>query len=211
VAAVLLLAAHGTRSAAGSATTAAFAAAVQAARPDMPVELCFLDVARPSLADALPAPSVAAVVVPFLLSAGYHVTTDIPAVVAGRDGVRVARHLGPDPAVVAAVADRLGPVADPATVLLATVPSSRQTARDEIARAADLLAARLGRPVRVLTLGGSTPLPDGPLAIASYLLAEGDFLDALRTRVGARGVVADPIGTHPAVVDLVWARYDEVS
>ena len=193
----------------GSATTAAFAAAVQAARPAVPVELCFLDVATPSLADAVAARTGPAVVVPLLLSAGYHVTTDIPAVVAGHPDVRVARHLGPDPAVIAAVADRLGPV-DDATVLLATVPSSRDSARAEIARAAQLLAARLASPVRVLTLGDSAPLPAGRIAVASYLLAEGDFLDALRRRVGEHGAVARPIGVHPAVVDLVWARYDEV-
>ena len=63
----------------------------------------------------------------------------------------------------------------------------------------------------MLALGASVPLPDGPLAVASYLLAEGDFLDALRDRVGDRGVVADPIGVHPGVVDLVWARYDEMA
>ena len=47
--------------------------------------------------------------------------------------------------------------------------------------------------------------------MATYLLAEGGFLTTLRARVVGRGVVADPIGVHPALVELVWARYDEVS
>ena len=217
--ATLLLAAHGTRSAEGTAATRELAEAVAAARPSVPVELCFLDVASPSLAEALDALGTAEVtVVPLLLSAGYHVRSDIPAVVAGRPRVRVSRHLGPDPAVLDAVADRLaaagGPV--PGTTVLAAIGSSRQSARDEVALAAAALGERLGRPVSVLSLGAAG-LPaavaalDPPVAAAVYLLAPGGFLDTLRDTVGARGVVADPIGAHPALVRLVWARYDEVT
>jgi sirohydrochlorin ferrochelatase len=216
--ATLLVAAHGTRSAAGSATTHALMTALAAHRPDVPVALCFLDVATPSLAqqlDSLAGQPV--VVVPLLLSAGYHVRTDIPAVVAGRTGVRVARHLGPDPAVVDAVADRLSVAGTDAgthaaTTLLAAIASSRSSARAEVDQAAALLAERLHRPVTVLPLIGD--LADalaafpGSLAIATYLLAEGDFLTALRAAVDGRGVVADPIGVHPALVSLVWSRYD---
>jgi sirohydrochlorin ferrochelatase len=213
VAATLLLAAHGTRSAAGSSTTAAVAAAVQAARPDVAVELCFLDVAAPSLAHALDAlVGRQVVVVPLLLSAGYHVHTDIPRIVAGRSSVRVARHLGPDPAVIQAVAQRLAEADGAAApVLLAAVPSSQPSARVEVADAATRLAARLGQPVTVLPLGGEPELPATPFAVAVYLLAEGGFLNSLRARVAGRAVVADPIGAHPAVIALAWARYDEVN
>jgi sirohydrochlorin ferrochelatase len=216
VAATLLLAAHGTRSVSGSATTAAVAAAVQAARPDVAVELCFLDVARPSLPEALDARAGRrVVVVPFLLSAGYHVNTEIPSIVEGRAEVLVARHLGPDRVVLAAVAQRLAEAAGPAgpagPVLLAAVPSSQSSARAELEDAATLLAARLGRSVSVLTLGGRPELPKPPFSVAVYLLAEGGFLDSLRTRVGGRAVVAEPIGVHPAVVELTWTRYDEVA
>jgi sirohydrochlorin ferrochelatase len=213
VAATLLLAAHGTRSAAGSATTAALAAAVQAARPDAAVELCFLDVARPSLADALDAlADRQIIVVPLLLSAGYHVNTDIPAVVAGRANVRVARHLGPDPAVVEAVAQRLAEAGDAdGPVLMAAVPSSQPSARAEVDAAAAGLTTRLGKPVQVLLLGGDARLPAPPYSVAVHLLAEGGFLDSLRTAVAGRAVIAQPIGTHPAVIGLTWTRYDEVN
>jgi sirohydrochlorin ferrochelatase len=214
VRATLLIAAHGTRSAAGSATTVALAAAVQADRPDTPVELCFLDVATPSLADALDRLGDAPVVVlPLLLSAGYHVETDIPAVVAQRHNVRVARHLGPDPAIVDAVAQRLHEAGGSGTgvVLLAAIASSRSSARAEVDVAAARLSARLARPVSVLPLGNATDLPDPVPPIATYLLAEGGFLDGLRARVRARGVVAAPIGVHPDLVRLVWERCDEVN
>ena len=211
--ATLLIAAHGTRSSAGSATTAALAAAVQAARPDTPVELCFLDVAEPSLSAALDAlGNVPVVLIPLLLSSGYHVETDIPAVVAGRDNVRVARHLGPDPAVVDAVAQRLDEAGgDAGPVLLASIASSRSSARAEVDLAAARLSERLGRPVTVLPLGSGTDVPDPVPAIATYLLAEGGFLDGLRAKVAGRGVMAAPIGVHPDLVRLVWERCDEVN
>ena len=213
--ATLLVAAHGTRSPAGSATTRALVSALAADRPDVPVSLCFLDVASPSLAQALDSlAGTPVVVVPLLLSAGYHVRTDIPAVVAGRSGVRVARHLGPDPLIVDAVAGRLAAAGGgvPGTTLLAAIASSRSSARAEVDEAAALLAERLGLAVTVLPLvgdvsGALAAFPE-PLAIASYLLAEGDFLTALRAAVIGRGVVADPIGVHPALVSLVWSRYD---
>jgi sirohydrochlorin ferrochelatase len=211
--ATLLLAAHGTRSPAGSATTRALADAVAAARPDVPVALCFLDVAEPSLAQALDEHTdTDVIVVPLLLSAGYHVTTDIPAVVAGRPRVRVAAHLGPDPAVVRAVADRLTEAGgtERGSTVLAVIDSSRATAHAEIASAADALAELLERPVNVLPLNTEVAdtisgLPQ-PVDVAVYLLAEGGFLDLVRAAEPA--VVAEPIGVHPALVDLVWARYD---
>jgi sirohydrochlorin ferrochelatase len=213
----LLVAAHGTKSAEGLATTTDLVSAVAAERPDVPVELCFLDVAEPSLTAALDGLGDAeVVVVPLLLSAGYHVQTDIPAVVAGRPGVRVAGHLGPDPAMIAAVADRLAEVDDctAATTVLAAIGSSRPSAQDEVAVAAAALASRLGRPVSVLPLDAGTRTAiaglAAPVAVASYLLAPGGFLDVLREAVGGRGRVAAPIGVHPALVRLVWERYDGV-
>lgn len=208
----LLLTAHGTESAAGSATTAALVAAVAAARPDVPVSLCFLDVAAPSLAEALDAVDAPVVVVPLLLSTGYHVQTDIPAVVSDRPGVRVARHLGPDPLIVDALIDRLGRSAAVSTALVG-VGSSRPEARADFDAAAGLLGARLGRAVTVMTLtedvrAALTALPP-PVEVATYLLAQGRFLDSLRAAADAVATVADPIGVHPALVDLVLARYDD--
>ena len=186
---------------------------MQAARPDFPVALCFLDVAEPSLSAALDElGNVPVVLVPLLLSAGYHVETDIPAVVAGRPNVRVTRHLGPDPVIIDLVAQRLleaGGAQGP--VLLAAIASSRSSARAEVDLAAERLSSRLRRPVSVLALGSGTDVPDPVPSIATYLLAEGGFLDGLRERVAARCVVAAPIGVHPDLVRLVWERLDEVN
>lgn len=207
----LLVAAHGTEVAAGSATTAALVDAVRAARPELPVSLCFLDVAAPSLAEALDAARGPLVVLPLLLSTGYHVQTDIPAVVAERPDVRVARHLGPDPLVVDALLDRLAPSAGSSTALVG-VGSSRPEARAELDEAARLLSLRIGRSVTALTLGqdvrAALELLAPPVEVATYLLAEGRFADRLRHAAAGLGRVAAPLGVHPALVRLVLARYD---
>ena len=228
--AALLIAAHGTRSPQGTDTISAFVDAVARSRSDVPVSLCFLDVSEPSLRDALEATDARPLIVmPLLLSAGYHVSSDIPHVVAGRSDVLVARHLGPDPAIITAVADRLaearsaergGPLparsaqrGDAPNTFLAAVASSRSSARAEVDEAARLLANRLGEPVSVLPLDGDLATTVAGLPqrsdVAVYLLAEGGFLDALRVAMNGHGVIAEPIGTHHAAVSLVWARYDE--
>jgi sirohydrochlorin ferrochelatase len=215
--AALLVVAHGTASAAGSATTRRLVAAIAAARPGVAVDLCFLDVARPSLADAVERVIRSTVVVPLLLSTGYHVTTDIPAVVAGRSEIRVARHLGPDPLIVDVLVDRLheagGRADGEASTLLVAAGSTQPEARYEVDSAAQQLAERLGAPVSVLTmaenLDESISAATPPVRIATYLLAEGQFVDRLDAAAGGRARVARPLGVHPAFVSLVWSRYDE--
>ena len=205
----LLAVAHGTASAEGSATTDALIAAIRAARPDVVVDLCFLDVAEPRLTDALD--DRPTVVVPLLLSTGYHVQTDIPAITAAHAHVRVARHLGPHPLLAEALVDRLGNIAADEQVALVGAGSSRPEAALELDEAGRLLAERLDRPVRVLTLADDvrTALSPGPVRVATYLLAEGQFVTTLRDAVQGIGVVAPPIGVHPALVALVWTRYDD--
>jgi sirohydrochlorin ferrochelatase len=204
----LLLAAHGTASAAGSATTARLTAALAAARPSVPVALCFLDVVTPLLADALDdSPTI---VVPLLLTTGYHVQSDIPAAVADHPATRVAGHLGPDPLLAEVLAERVPPTGR-STVLVA-VGSRRPEATAELATAADLLAALIDAPVHVHTLGGAlrpalASLP-APVRVATYLLAEGQFLTMLHRAAGGIATVAEPLGVHAKLVELIWARYD---
>ncbi|MCW2496706.1 CbiX/SirB N-terminal domain-containing protein [Jatrophihabitans sp.] len=210
----LLLAAHGTESPAGSATTRELVAAIAAARPGLDVQLCFLDVATPSLATALDGLPGDVVVVPLLLSAGYHVATDIPAVVAGRPNVRVAGHLGPDPLIIAAVADRLLAARGsqtPVSTAFAAIASSRSSAWGEVNEAVAALSLAVGRDVTLLPLGSGAAttlatLP-APVEVAVYLLAEGTFLGELQASAGT-ALVAAPIGVHPLLVSLVLARYD---
>jgi sirohydrochlorin ferrochelatase len=209
----LLVVAHGTASPLGSATTAGLVDAVAAARPNVRVELCFLDVVAPRLPDALDdSPTV---VVPLLLSTGFHVQTDIPAVAAEYPNVRVARHLGPHRLLVDALVDRL-PWAAPgpaATTILVGASSSRPEAAGELTETARLLGQRLGQSVHIVTIGpdlrSALAALDQPIRVATYLLAEGAFVRTLLEAAAGLGSVAAPLGVHRALVQLVWTRYDE--
>jgi sirohydrochlorin ferrochelatase len=44
--------------------------------------------------------------------------------------------------------------------------------------------------------------------VATYLLAEGQFVTSLHEAASGLGTVAPPLGVHPALVRLVWERYD---
>jgi sirohydrochlorin ferrochelatase len=216
----LITAAHGTRSAAGLATIRRLIDLVRESRPGVDVDLCFLDVLQPSLRHRLESADGPAVVVPVLLSAGYHVADDIPSVVAPHGQITVARHLGPHRLITDALTDRLDEAGatDAEVVALVGSPSRHPDASADVAAAAVDLAQVLARPVRVLALDDA--LPDrlsalaesgGRVAVVAYLLGEGVFHDTLlahaaRARVAA---VTNPIGAHPAIARLILQRYGD--
>ena len=107
---VLVLPSHGTGDPLGQAAIRALVDAV-AARIDVPVLDCFVDVQQPDVPTTLAAAPGAAplVIVPLLLSTGYHVRVDIAEAaqrVAPRATV-VAPALGPDERLVEVLALRL--------------------------------------------------------------------------------------------------------
>jgi sirohydrochlorin ferrochelatase len=127
--------------------------------------------------------------------------------------VRVARHLGPDPLLAEALVDRLPPTPDGGTVALVAAGSSRPAAAADLAGMARLLSDRIGLPVEALTLAGDVRaglagLPQ-PLRVATYLLTEGQFVTSVQAAAEGLAPVAEPLGVHPALVRLVWQRYDE--
>jgi sirohydrochlorin ferrochelatase len=209
----LLAVAHGTASTAGRRTVEALAAAIAAQRPGTPVDLCFLDVVEPRLPACLDdRPTIA---VPLLLSTGYHVQSDIPAAVEPFPATRVARHLGPHPLLVDAVLDRLGELgpAPAASTVLVAAGSTRPGAAEEIDATAAALARRLDHPVVT-----AAPGPElravldhrrPPVRVATYLLAEGHFVDSIVRAAAGFAEVSAPLGVHPALVALAWLRYDE--
>ncbi len=215
----LLLAVHGTRSLAGASALRELLELVRAARPAIDARLSFVDVLEPSLRTAAAAVRGPLVVVPGLLSAGYHVHDDIPSVLAGRPNTVVARHLGPDPLITDVLASRLraasGLPAD--LVALVAVGSSDRGSRVDVDAAAAELANRLGVRVDVTIVGPglASHLVDlarsGRLAVAPYLLAEGQFADAVR-RAAPDGVpVTDPLGPDARLAQLILRRYDEAA
>ncbi|MFI9594861.1 sirohydrochlorin chelatase [Nonomuraea sp. NPDC052265] len=217
----LVLAAHGTRSAAGERTLAALAGSVRRARPGHRVELGFLEISGPPLADVLPAVHGPVVVVPLLLAGGYHVHIDLPEVIAARrPDALVAGPLGPHSLLTSALArtlDRAG-LRGADTVILAAAGSSDPAGLADVRAAARRLAVRLSRPVTAAFAASGTPsLPGavdrarvrsgGRVLVASYVLAPGFFHDRL-AGAGADLVTA-PLAPDPAVTALIWHRFDE--
>jgi len=159
-----------------------------------------------------------AVVVPLLLSRGYHVAVDIGRAAAAA-GAAVARPLGPDHALAAALDERLAEAGTPRTapVVLAAAGSSDPDAVADVGVQAQLLAERRGTAVVPAYATAQSPTVHeavtrlvaehaGPVAVAPYLLAPGHFANVIAGT--AATWVALPIGVHPAVVDLVLDRYE---
>jgi sirohydrochlorin ferrochelatase len=207
-AAPLVLAAHGSRDARFAETIDRLAGLVSSARPALDVRIGYLEHGPPDLS-AVADPTC--VVVPLLLSGGFHVYTDLPAQVAG--GL-VTSPVGPDPALAAVLTDRLreaGWRGEQPLVLAATGSADPRSLADVHVAARDLGAA-LGLDVAAGFLSAGEPkLEDlAAGAVASYLLAPGHFWDLARTIAAANGtaIVSDPLGADPRIAAVVLARYD---
>ena len=224
----LLAISHGTSSPAGQAAVEALVKAVSLRLPGTIVRLGHVDVQQPDVdtsLEAIPA-GMPVVIVPLLLSAGYHVRVDLIAQSAGRDDVLIAPALGPDPRLVEALSARLGevrPGPDEALVL-AVAGSSDERANEDCRVTARMLGEQLGRAVSVGFLAAADPRLDAavaeasaagvPVIVADYLLAPGYFHDLAVTLAGSATVAPPLLGSDepPAsLVDLVVDRYSETA
>jgi sirohydrochlorin ferrochelatase len=217
----LVLVAHGSRDDAAHACVEEIVDAVRVALPGVDLRLGYVDVRGPKVADAV-AGLDRAVVVPAFLASGYHVRTDLPAqladCMASPERFPVTPAIGPDSGLARGARARLAEAGwqygD--AVVLAAAGSSDPAALAEVRAAGRMLAAEVGRKVRVGFVATATPRVDAVVAdlraagerritIASWLLAPGIF----HTRLAATGadVVAAPLGAHPDVVATVVARY----
>jgi sirohydrochlorin ferrochelatase len=217
----LLAVAHGSRHSAAQETIGVLAGQISRLAPPLRVRVAFVQHAEPRLPAALAAAGPNTVVVPLLLSTGYHLTTDL-AGAATAIGARLADPLGPDPLLVTALAGRLAEagVPDGTPVVLAAAGSSDPAAAADAAVQARLLGERLNAPVSVGFASAARPRVDEAVAdlrartgqsvaVASYLLAPGHFHDQLH-RAGADWVTA-PLGGHPALAGVVIDRYRTAS
>jgi sirohydrochlorin ferrochelatase len=216
----LVAVAHGSRHPEAAATIAALARQVTRLAPVIDVRLAFVQHELPSLRQALADAGHDPVVVPLLLSTGYHLTSDIAMAARSPAGGswRVASPLGPDQLLATALAGRLAEAGVPhgIPVVLAAAGSSEPEAADQVAAQAAILASELGVPVTPAFAATGHPrvaeavakvraITGGPVAVASYLLAPGYFHDQL-AKAGADWVT-DPLGDHPAVAALIIDRY----
>ncbi|MCD2194383.1 sirohydrochlorin chelatase [Actinomycetospora endophytica] len=212
----LVVLAHGTGDAAGRGTWGRLLLRLRDALPGVEVRLAYAGVARPRLADVLPELDSPVVVVPAFLAAGFHVRVDVPGQLAeiGRDDVTLADPFGPDPGLVEVAVERLHEAggADGRAVVLAAAGSTDPVAQADLRTAAGLFAERLGTAVPVGYIAGGEPrvadvvaAQDGPVALLTWLVAPGAFHRWLADAGAA--VVAEPLGDHDGVVNVVLDRY----
>ncbi|HEY2044384.1 MAG TPA: sirohydrochlorin chelatase [Jatrophihabitans sp.] len=210
----LLAVAHGTTNPAGLAEIGRLLDLVRTNRPGLTVELCWLDRAEPDLPSALANLTGSVVIVPVLLSTGYHVKVDIPSAVAGRPATAISPPLGPDPRITAAVAHRLREVTPQpqSDVVLIASGSSDPEAAEQLGEVAKSLGSIIDATIHPRTLADDRWFDDlpQPCSVANYLLAPGHFND--RVQREAKHVstepAAEPIGAHPLVAEVILERYD---
>ncbi|GAA3177970.1 hypothetical protein GCM10020255_070270 [Rhodococcus baikonurensis] len=143
---VLVLVAHGTRSARGVEMVAALAEAV--GKRVGRTRVAFVDVLGPSPSEVLRDTPGRAILVPAFLASGYHVHTDVRREVAISEHptVTVTPALGPDPALARVLLRRLTEAGwNPGdAIVLAAAGSSDARALRDVERAALMLAEAAG-------------------------------------------------------------------
>lgn len=228
---------HGAPSSANREAVIRLVDGVASARPDLDVSISFVDASRSDVAAALgPDDDTGAVIVPLVLSAGFHVRTGLSLGLDRRGsgsgagpvtGTRLAAELGPDDRIVEVLAERLGRlrIADTDAVVLAAAGSNDPRAVRECFETARRLGHRLGRSVTVGFIAAAIPRlhdaiemirevhPGVRVIIGSYLLAPGTFYDTAAS-AGADAIAAPlllPDEVAPRqLVELVLERYADV-
>ncbi|MHA7175289.1 sirohydrochlorin chelatase [Arthrobacter sp. Sr24] len=216
---VMIACAHGTDNAEGQRRINQLRADIAALRPGLTVLEAYVDVQEPALPDVVAAlaPGVQAVVVPLLLTVGFHVQVDIADAVASRSNTLAAVPLGPDPRLAKLLDERLGELPDGWGIVLAAAGSSRPEAAEPIEVLAADLAVR--RPERIMAAYGSSARPSVPeaveqlrvegvagVAVASYLLAPGYFHDQLS--LAGADCVAPPLLSSQLLAELALEHFD---
>ncbi|WP_422114866.1 uroporphyrinogen-III C-methyltransferase [Brachybacterium sp. UNK5269] len=234
---VLIGCAHGTRLREGRDVIRAILRRVAAQLPAVPVREAYVDVQTPELPDVVAAHApvstavrtredehaAAAVVVPLLLSTGFHVGQDVRRAVAHHDAV-AAGPLGPDPRLATVMAQRLAEAGATAEdqVVMAVAGTRDAGGQAMAAEMGALLGAQLGREVTVGFISAATPSVgeavaavraragrDARVAVANYLLAPGFF--HLQLEAAGADVVAAPLGDHPLIAEIIVDRYQQMA
>ena len=226
---VLIACGHGTRSGAGRAAVSALIGELALAMDGRAeVVEAYVDVHGPELPGVVDrvAGSRArdVVVVPLLLSAGFHVKVDMAGAVAAHPRARVAPAMGPDPLLASLLSDRLHEVgaAPEHQVLMGAAGSSDADAVADVEAQADLLRGdwprlRLGygasaRPRLACEAARVRLEHDGDRVVGlSYLLAPGFF--ASRVEKSGLDAVTRPLIEPDREIDhrlteLLAARFD---
>jgi len=219
----LVTVAHGSRNDDAQRAIRALLRQVARRLPEVEVVESYVELTEPSFASVMAASTEPLVVVPLLLSTGYHVNHDVPeAARLSQAPVTLARRLGPHPLLAPAAAHQLraaGARRGDAVVLVVAGSTDPDATTDAVV-AGRLLRAHWGAPVELGFLSGSGPtVPEAferlrvaghrRVVASPYLLAPGFFATRAIATARAQGAsaVADVLAEHALVAELVVRRY----
>lgn len=217
--AVLIACAHGTRFEEGRVVVRELIDILRATAPDdVEVLEAYVDVHGPFVADVVETTRERTsdiVIVPLLLSTGYHTEVDLRE---AADGLPVAAPLGPHRLLAEILADRVrdaGARPDD-TVILAAAGSTRPGAVIDVEGMAAMMsdAGVLGPVIAAYAAASEPRIPDAVAfarakghrtVAASYVLAPGHFSRVIES--ADADLTSAPIGADPRVADVVWERW----
>ena len=227
----LIAASHGTDNSVGAASIARLVAAVAQQLKEHDVIEAFVDVQSPSVTDITSTLEGDAVVVPLLLSTGYHVRQDIAsAAFEAPVEVAISPALGPDERITKILLRRIQQVGyQPGDALVLTVAGSSdpravaecQQVEGEFAAAViKRFSERAAGDVQLAFLSSSQPLvtdavaavreatPERRIIVVTYLLADGYF--ANKARNAGADVTTEPLlsPTEEPATELVEVIID---
>lgn len=219
----LVACSHGTDSPAGRRTVEALVDLVRQRMPDSRVVQAFVDVQEPTVLDVIEQERVLddVVVVPLLLSVGFHTAVDIADAVRPHANVRQGEPLGTHPLIAEVLAVRLHAAVEgmwlPGDhVVLAAAGSSNPAAVADVAAASEHLARLIPAPITIGYASAIDPKIGEAVAAArrhgatrviaaSHVLAPGYFA-GLVEKSGADRVSA-PLGVDARIADVIIDRF----
>ncbi|GAB3631571.1 hypothetical protein GCM10027421_09240 [Microbacterium shaanxiense] len=219
----LIACSHGTNDRAGQDAVRRLIDDVRSLLPAVRVVAAVVDVEQPQIDEVIAreSPRDDVVVVPLLLSVGYHTAVDISLAVAAHDGARQSAPLGTHPLIADVLFDRVisalpGGWLPGDHVVLAAAGSSDPAAMTDVEAVAARLRPMLPAPVTVGYASASAPrIPDAVVdarragaarvIAASHVLAPG-FFAGLVAASGA-DVVSVPLAPDPRIAQVVVDRF----
>jgi sirohydrochlorin ferrochelatase len=219
----LIACSHGTNDRAGQDAVRLLIQDVRALLPNTRVVASVVDVEQPQIDEVIDdeARRDDVIVVPLLLSVGYHTAVDISRAVARHPNARQAEPLGTHPLIADILVDRLSTALPEGWragdhVVLAAAGSSNPAALADVEAVATRLRPMLSAPVTVGYASASVPRIADAIAearlggaarviAASHVLAPG-FFAGLVSGAGA-DVVSAPLAPDPRIARVVVDRF----
>lgn len=211
----LVMVAHGSRREEARHSIDRLRDLVVAIRPGLQVFASYIELCDPLFPSILRELSQSAIIVPLLLTHGFHLATDVRAV-AYENGFETSEPLGPDSKLIDLLNLRLKQAGTPddASIILAAAGSKDKASNKDVELVAQALSRLRGVTVKVGFIGSAMPnffevarkIQDRNIAVSPYLLSPGKFSESLANC--GMPWIAEPLGIHQLIAQLILDRYD---